>query len=293
MNQILCKWTKSFCFCLMLPIALLATDLKPWFSKDFELQPGTSLLYQHYDYVAAPYKSVRHRGRDGFYSLSMGLSALDYSGEVEGILARTRRQKFDCDSLKLTGRYRLMNDLVGDPVSLTGGITVIQAFKHSVTDISSFHHGEIEMEIHAAAGKEETSENIWSSRQWGLIGIGMADRGWPWLRTHTAWEKNFCDRYQLGFFIETLWGFGKRSLHRDCPFHGYGSINHQSVDIGVKYQCQNLYGRLTFEARYRAYARNFPKQTAQFLIQMVFPISPADWLPTQFLLRQISMKECK
>lgn len=283
---------KRFLFLLLIPLKIFSLDLKPWFSEDFMLQPHLDILYQSYRRLAVPHRSVSYRGSDTFSSLGLGLSAFQYSGELEVTLAKTRKQNFACDNFRLLGRYQLMNDLVGDPVSATAGIILSKAFKHSLKDISSFHHGIFEVEAHVAVGREKSIGDNWDYRWWGLCALGSGDRGWPWVRTRFVWEKNACERHYFGFLVDTLWGFAKRNLHRREHFRGYGAIAHQSVDLGLRYDLLLDFATLSFEYRHRVYARNFPKQANLFYLSVTYPMSPADWFLSRWLIQQVNMSEC-
>lgn len=259
---------------LLLPALLSATDLTPWLTKDFEFQPRVSGLFQHYPRIARTHGHTHQSGNDQFYTFSLGLSAFNWSGEVESTLAHTRRQDYLCDNIRITGRYRWLDDIPGeDAISLTTGLTLIKAFRHSVFDVSSFHHGEYEGEVHAAIGQELSQcQNFWATRWWGVLALGQGNHGSPWIRTETAWEKNWCDIHQLRLFAHSLWGLGRGSL--PCPghFHGYGPIAHQSIDLGLRYtHLFDFSGVLSIQYAYRVYASNFPENTSLLLLSFVYP----------------------
>lgn len=269
----LLRLVRFFTTSLLLPGLLLATDLTPWLTKDLEFQSQLSGLFQFYPKIAAKHGSIHRSGNDQFYTFSLALSAFDWSGEIESTLAHTRRQDYLCDNVRLTGRYRWLDDIPGDaPFSLVTGLTLTQAFKHSLRDISSFHHGQFEAEAHIAIGKECSCERFWSSRWWGVFALGHGNHGDPWLRTESAWEKNWWDTHQLRVFANSLWGLGNKRISTVNHFRGYGPIAHQSIDIGLRYTYLfEFSGIISFEYAYRPYASNFPENTSLLFARFLYP----------------------
>lgn len=251
-----------------------AADLRPWYPRFAEIQPQATYLYQNYQTVQSPDGDFHYSSNDSFLTLSAGIPYYQWYGEFDVVLANTRHRTFGLDNLNLTARYQIWDDVAGvDQYSLVGGLTVFTAVKRAVRDISSFHHGQIEAEAHLAIGKEtsDNCERFWNSRWWGIVAVGIADIGSPWLRLNYQWEKNFFDIYQWGVFANTLWGFGGDNLSHH-HFRGYGPIGHRSVDVGL-FATYNFEwgGILTASYAFRAYARNFPANTNLLSISFLYP----------------------
>jgi hypothetical protein len=155
---------------------------------------------------------------------------------------------------------------------VTTGATFTQSFVSSLKDISSFHHGRSEAEIFLSFGREEPLEltMTWASRWWGVLGIGVAERGSPWVRGDFAYEYRASLESEWRFFVNTLWGLGHKYLHWH-HFHGYGPIDHRSIDIGLRYTYLIEYvGHINFNYSYRVYAYNFPAHAHQVMIQFLY-----------------------
>jgi hypothetical protein len=257
-----------------MPALLHATDLMPWFSKDYEVQTRGTYLFQAYRHIQTPHRNLHHSENSHFYTFSGGISRRDLSGEVEATVANTSRQRPGVDNFRVTARYRLLNDVGGqDRGALTTGLTLTQAFTHSLNDISSFHHGIRETDVHLAVGHEKPCEQFWFTRWWGVFGLGVGDRGSPWIRGDLFWERNWWDLHQLRVFAHSLWGLGHNNLHRTKSFHGYGSIRHQSVDLGIRYSYLFEWsGIMSLEYAYRVYAVNFPAQANLLTFSLFYPI---------------------
>lgn len=268
---------------LLLPFSLTATDFSPWLTRDFEIETRGTALYQTYNKVDTPDGDLHHRGDDRFYTLSaegtlscvpmLDMTLCGFNAEFETTIADTHHQHPCIDNFRLTMRYRLFDDVMDeDPFTLVAGATMTQAFKHSLHDISSFHHGQIEGELHVTIGKEEPCMEYWFTRKWAVFGVGMGDIGSVWFRGDAVWERNWYEQHQLRFFLHSLWGLGGDNISLMKPFRGYGPINHQSVDLGTRYTyifCN--YATISFEYTRRVYAKNFPDQANLYLISYMYP----------------------
>lgn len=256
---------------LLIPIILTATEQEPWYPRYLELQPKATYIHQTYPSLAAKHGHKKQRAHDHFLFLSVSGAYDPYSVEVETALAATRHRSFGWAALRLTGRYQLFNDTVGDLVSVVAGLTVEQVFKQALRDVANFYHGGIQGEAHLSIGKETECWKFWTSRLWGVGAVGIADLGSPWLRFDLGWSHNFWDQGQVKFYMHSLWGLGGKSLH-PRHFHGYGSIRHQSIDIGLEGKHRFAWGGiLGLGYGYRVLAANCPKDTSFILLSFLYP----------------------
>lgn len=268
------RFKKCFLFLLFLTFLQRgeATEYQPWVGNYLEFEWRNSLLYQGYSYVSTGSHLEKYSTGDLFFhtSLSNALKP-ELSIEIEAVAARTRHQRGNIDHIKGTGRYVWQDDIAGDPLTLTTGLSFSLAFKRSVHDISSFHHGRGETELFLSAGKEWSKGTEWDSRVWGVFGVGGAlEKGSPWIRFQLAYEKQLAPLHQLQGFMKSLWGLGHHSLHIHC-FHGYGPIQHQSIDLGLRYTYViEYFGSASLEYSYRVHARNFPAYVHHVLLQVLY-----------------------
>lgn len=270
------RWIKTFGLlaALVIAIPLAATDLKPWFGP-LRLEGRITNIVQYYPSVDTKHGASYRSDCGDFTDYSLEAALLDMvAAQLEVVTAATRHRCFGLDSIKLTGRYLWLNDIVADPVSLTTGVTVSQVFKPSKHDIAIFHHGGIECELHAAVGQETSCEEFWTSRWWAVGGFGFADQGYPWLRANINWEQNWWDLHRFRVFAHSLWGLGHKNLYSAYHFKGYGPIRHQSIDLGLRYTKGFAYNiDLSFEYAYRVYSHNCPERVNHFVVNLFCPIS--------------------
>lgn len=258
---------------LLLPFLSHGTDLKPWFRNDCEFEARSDLLYQNYNSVSIPHhRNFKRNENDEFITLSVIYPFKRYCGEFEVTAAHTRHQKYGWDNFRITGRYQWLDDTDGDPFSLVTGITLGEPYSRALHDISSFHHGHVEGELHVSFGKEYgyPCNKNYLFRWWNVTGVGVAEEGSPWVREDFAIEYNHDNRQQIRAFMNTLWGKGKKNL-RIHHFKGYGSINHKSVDLGIRYGLSlGCLGTLGLQYARRVYAYNFPQNVNLVLFQYDF-----------------------
>ncbi|MGK5594636.1 MAG: hypothetical protein ACSNEK_04675 [Parachlamydiaceae bacterium] len=248
---------------------LSATEFAPWFGNQYQFEARYRALYQKYHRVGR-----HHHADDLFSQLSLSFSPdPKVNGEAEILFADTRYRDFGFDSGKVTGRCLLLNDIIGDPVSLTSGLSFTFPIYSGLHDTSSFHTGTVETEAHLAVGKEYSCLDQWYQRQYALFAIGIATQGSPWIRLQYSWEERLCYGWAYELFAKSVFGFGKRRLHIS-DFNGYGAIAHRSIDLGIKLNyILDFSGILSFEYAYRVFAQNFPKNTHLVQLTYFYPFS--------------------
>jgi hypothetical protein len=235
---------------LLLPLALWATETRPWFEPVLEPEIEAGYSYETYDggYI--------HRAKGGMF-----INPLDtISAELEVGLAGSRQFPFYFNFGALTGRYQLLDQLDGHLATVATGLSVFFSSVTSRRDFATPFLGPIDWELHVAIGRELDCGKWWLLRGWGWGGAAISHGGAPRLRGQLAIEANWCDLHQLGVATWGVFGFGKRQLSEIPHFQGYGPVQTRAVDVGLFYTLCTLYGRLQLEYRYRPYARNYPRR---------------------------------
>lgn len=249
-------------------------DYAPWYKTSFEFRPEVETLYQHYQTVRTACGKQPYRSNDWFVRGSFGTTILgEWDGSVEATLAFTKRQVHDVDNITVVIRHLLMDDITLDPVSVSAGLAVITAFRHSVRDLSSFHHGKNELEFHVSVGKEWSTGAIWNTRLWGMAAFGIAlDQGSPWGRAQLQWEKNRCDWQKFFIFGQALWGFGHKQLCELDHFKGYGLVEHRSIDLGIGFQTHVMESYIVqLKSSLRVWSENFPSKALLVFLSIERP----------------------
>lgn len=251
---------------------VIATDYQPWFGNFYEFELRSDFNFQGYAWVASGENLKKYSSNDLFLNLSLSNSIPDPSVglELEITDAKTRKQYGEIDQLKLTSRYLFQDDIAGDPLGIMVGLSYIQAFKNSLRDVSSFHHGLYNTELFISLGKENPDECLWGTRWWGVFAVGVAEQGSPWLRIRLDYDKRWFEKHEFGLFADGLCGLGGKKLQLK-GFSGYGPIKHQSIDVGFHYTyLLEYYGNVSLEYSYRIYAENFPSYAHRVIAQVFY-----------------------
>lgn len=249
-----------------------ATNYQPWLGNFYEFELRSSCLYQSYLWSSVDRHSKDCHANNVFLNIGLSNAYPDptIGFELELTQACTRKQRGDIDQIKFTGRYLWQDDIAGDPLSVLTGLNYTQAFYYSLRDMSSFHHGFSNIEGFISIGKENFDESLWGSRYWGVFAIGVAERGSPWLHLNLNYEKRWWEKHEMKLFLNSLWGLGHQRLHPN-HFDGYGSIQHQSIDLGFCYTyLLKFYGSASLEYAYRVYAYNFPANAHSVIAQVLY-----------------------
>ncbi len=134
---------------------------------------------------------------------------VDLSAEIELDLTKTQKRSYGFDAIKGSSRYRLLNDLTGDPVSLTVGLSAALSTPKRVKDLSSSQHGVFETEASVAIGREFNLHEDSYTKLLALATSGLASSGSPWVgaEVHLGQVVHAAHRFDLFFAL-------KRAFHR-------------------------------------------------------------------------------
>jgi hypothetical protein len=260
---------------LLLPLSLGALEMKPWLGEVWEFEFTPSFTYSRYNNVQDGYPPFQHPSNDHVLALDLAVAPSahwDMALEVE--FADTPRQKMGYRSAAFQARVLWTDDIIGDPVSFTTGISLRGVSRHSLNDVSCPYHSNGNLELNAALGKEWGHSYEWSVRTFGFGGVGQANRGFPWARFFAMIEGNQRDTHRFGLFSAGYFGFGNKDRVPVDHFDGYASIHHQSVDVGASYGYHfEVWGTITLAYTRRVYAKSFPENVNFFTLAYSLPFS--------------------
>lgn len=252
-----------------------AFEIKPWLGDEYAFDFQTALIYSRYHQVegAAVQLSAPKNDRDLLLDLSFTPSS-QFDLQVEVEFAKTNSINWALRSAAFQGRYQVLDDIVGDPLSLTLGLSVRGATHHFLKDVSTPYASEGNLELFCSAGKEWSKEGMWTMRTYGFAAVGIANRGFPWTRELLVWENNWKDAHRLSLFTLGNFGFGNEQHVNVNRFNGWGKVQHQSLDVGIAYGYHfQIWGVLTASYTYRLFAHNFPERVSSFMVSYCVPFS--------------------
>ncbi len=262
---VVCCYT-SYGFC---------AEMMPWFGDRQELEFRCSYRYQNYSRVNSDAETDKYSSDDSILQASLSTACIAYcSLEVELEGARTTHHSIFPNSVGLMLRCLWWDDIVGDPFSVTTGLGVFYHSRNALRDLSMPFHGDVEVEGHVSIGKEYTQGRYWVTRWWMMGRYGLGNKGLPWVGGSFTFECNSVDQHQGGIFVDCLHGLGDRKLVVGDAHRGYGSINHQSVDGGIRYRYVFTNDSMvTIQYTRRIHARSMPKDVDMFTIAYYLPFS--------------------
>lgn len=252
-------------------LALSAVDLKPWFAEDLLPQGEVFYNYQAFNRIDSSqgndslYGYVHRLGFDG------SLAILDtYALQAELLASASHVRSFNFEAGSLTGRLHLSNDILGDALSSIVSVTIRAPLASALRDYSLLYHGLCEWEAALSFGREISCMDHWLSRFWGVVWMGIATQGAPWVGGKIAWERQLCEVHQFELFLEGYGGLGHHALSLNT-FQGYGSIRYRGADVGLGYRFLSYcLGTYFFNYSYRPYAYNMPSHLHDVRVGLEF-----------------------
>ena len=265
----------SYPFICLFPLVASTLETKPWLGTVWEFDFSAAYTYSRFSRVDGASAQLKHPFNDQLVTLDIGFTPSemwDVRAEVE--VVNTPRQSWGYRSAAVQGRVQWLDDISGDPLSLTSGLNMREVSTVSLRDISCPYHSVVDFELTTAIGKEWSKGCHWTMRTWGNVGIGMANRGYPWLSAQGVVEKNWNNHHRAILFADGYIGFGPKQHVDVNHFHGWAKYHHQSVDLGVGYQYHfDLWGDITVSYAYRVFAHTFPERVNFFTIAYQVPFS--------------------
>jgi hypothetical protein len=270
-------WRKSIFFILflLLPFTVKAIEVQPWFGDVYEFNFLSKYAYTHFSHVDGAITPLASPSNDNllYFDLEFPFSP-QWSVDVDLQFIDTPRQSFSYSTTATQFRYLWLDDIVGDFMSLATGASVRFASERSIKDISSLIHGSVAFLANLSIGKEIDYFEYWHFRIWAYGGIGVANKGSPWINGIIGLEGNYDEKHKFGIFVDAMHGYGKNHTIDISNFNGYGVVRQKSVDIGFRYGLQlGVFGTIRAEYIRRLDAKLCPSNVNTFVASYLLPFS--------------------
>ena len=257
----------------------MATNLCAFHALPYFPQPLQPIAEVGYDFEY--FKRVEGLFDDHFpehgHTANLGLlfaPNLDWCLEATLRLTDTNRHHFFFNDVEFAARYLFLDDVIGDPLSLCGGIAATISSRKSLDDFLTEHLSQVDIDLFAAAGHEQAIGARWFERTLLMGGITIPIRGSPLFWFEAALHFNDRDRYVFGLWIGGAVGLGGHNLSTPGDFKGYGPIKTRSAETGLFIERSlSLFGSLIFEYSIRLFAHNLPQYAQCFSLTLLVPIS--------------------
>lgn len=250
-------------------------EVQPWLTDPYEFRSDVGFSYSYFQKVQGSVKNKSYPSNNYLTYAGFGfMPSEDWDIDFDIEMARTPRQNYSFRSGALQCRYRFLNDIAADPVSLVLGANIRGVGSKSVKDISSPYASYVDFELTASVGKEKTCNESWSLRGFGFTALGMGITGYPWVRALGSFEGSSGDRHRGGVSVEGYFGLAGKNYVNVSHFRGWGRVQHSSIDTGAFYAYKmGLWGELLFSYSIRAFAHNYPQYEQRATIQYQIPFS--------------------
>lgn len=262
-----------FLFLLAAPFLLFGLEEQPWFGEVYEFHFLGSYAYSRFHSVQ---NSVPHYNQP--FQSNLAYLGLDFSPSpvwsIDGDMqvAGTTAESFYFQSIALQARYLWLDDIIGDPITLTTGANGRFITTNALHDVSAMRHGNVDFEVNFSLGKEFDANDSWRMRAWVFGALGHANRGSPWVRATAALEANIEDQHKFALYATGMNGYG-RHTHIDVNhFDGYAKIREKNIDLGFRYGYRvGVWGTLRFEYQRRLLAKSAPQRVNSFIFGYLLP----------------------
>ena len=250
-------------------------ETKPWIGEVYEINCDGAYAFSRFSRVEGASRQLTHPINNQSFFADVGYTLSDSLDlQIEGELGSTTSIGWTFRSAAVHERYRMHDDIEGDPISLTFGLIFRGAAPHLLTDVSTPYAAELNTEATCCVGKEWSNEGFWTMRTYGLASLGQANNGYPWTRQLLVWQYNLTDVHRFTAFGEGNVGFGNKEHVNVDHFRGWGRFLHQSIDLGLSYGYKiGLYGVITASYAHRVFAHNYPEHVNFFILSYHLPFS--------------------
>ena len=216
---------------LLLGFSLSADVYSPWTGID--KLPVATVYGGYWNLGHLPQKSAHNVWIQGFdFDLALDID-LEMGFDFE--FAETDRDAFLYNRFDFSFSKLLMNDLIGDPISVMLSLNITNVGGRALAQPALIHFGEWEWRAILAVGKEWTRCFDWWFRISGFFSFGIANRGTPWLEEGFAFEQklNATGHYMIG--IKGIEVFGSH-LIKNTPFNkGWGPYEFYAISAVAGY----------------------------------------------------------
>ncbi|NGX38053.1 MAG: hypothetical protein K1000chlam2_01222 [Chlamydiae bacterium] len=260
---------------LLIPQFCFAVQEKPWYGDFCEFHFRPQYNYNFFNDVDNGIPQLNSTFHTHVLAGTLEVTIPEcWNWELELEFADTSSVSWGYRSFALQVRRLWLDDICGDPVSLSTGFVYRDASSRMRDALSTPYHARANFEVHTAVGKEWSHRCYWVFRTFGVVAIGQGTEGFPWLRGDLYFLFNYQDCHQFRLYGQSYFGLGNRDTVRIDDFDGWAKIAHHSIDLGASYRYQfGCYGNLRFDYLYRVYAHSYPEHVNFFIFTYDFPFS--------------------
>lgn len=266
---------KYLSFFLVLGSAAGAYPFKPWLGNLFEFQFKGAYTYQYYSRIKLEEGDFHKRVHNQLVGLDLGMTVLPNAALGIDIAAQKRTaHAMTFDHVGVRGQYLLLDDIVGDPVSMTFNLMLTSNDRKALPAMGLMHHGRFEALAGFSIGREWAIGRTFTHRLWANLGLGGASHASLYTMDSLSWQINFIDRLRFGLKGLFDAGYGTKKLQSIEGFDGYRHLRYRTADLvaNLKYRW-GIWGDLSLQVGRRLWAESAPQNNFFFTITYHLPFS--------------------
>lgn len=246
----------------------------PWLYSPYQLVSTASYKFQYFSTVDDGFNPVHYDSVNNFVYLELlGTLSPTWDAQIALDLDATRRVPFGVLDVAAQYRQTLWNEFLGDMLSCDVYGMVRYVPHDRLEDVATPFHAAWNIEVGTSAGREFSQLYHWNWRTYALFAIGMANRGYPWIRADYHVEGKFLEQDALSFHAEGYFGTGNQTFINVSDFNGYASVRHRSIDLGLQFTHYFVaWGHFDIRYMIRVYAKSYPAgmSSVQFRYRLPF-----------------------
>jgi len=163
-------------FLLLFPCTLFGFVLQPWYSPIGEFQLRSAYSYRYYPSVSQGKNPSSYHSHDHRLDLNFGVQFWpNWDLQFESDFLHSRKLNWGTERVGLQVRHLFLDDVVGDPISLSVGFQGFYVPTRSLRDVSVPYHAQGNLELGVAIGKEIDKTYNWLFRFWGCCTNGRLE----------------------------------------------------------------------------------------------------------------------
>lgn len=265
----------AFLGVLALPAVSPALEMQPWFCDVYEFHFVGSYAYSRFNTVQGAIPQLREPFNANVLYFGLEFCPTpEWSIDTDLQFADTSAMPFNFRTFALQGRYLWFDDIIGDPVSFSTGVSSRVTSTRALHDVSCPSHANLDFELNFSLGKEFDTNESWRWRLWGFGAVGHGNRGSPWVRGLVMGETNIHDMHRFALYAIGSNGYGRHSHLDPYHFFGYAKIRQKSIDLGIRYGIRTgVWGSLRFEYMRRVLAKACPQNVNTVIVSYLLPFS--------------------
>ncbi len=264
-----------FLFAFLTSSILYGVEESPWIGDVYAFNLHSDVAYSRYRYIDNAVVQPAYAYNNYLNDLSVSFTPTPSLGVELGFeMARTPNQLYGFRSVAFASRYCVLDDIQGDPVSVTFGLILRGVGGRSTKDVSSPYASYMNYETLCSIGKEFSKEDNWTSRGFAMGSVGIANHGSFWNRVYASLEGRCLESQVIKMFASGYFGYGKSKKVDIDHFEGWGAIRHSSLDLGLEYRyVLSLWGELGVSYAYRVLAKSYPQNVQTVELSYFLPFS--------------------